>query len=183
MINLLDNSDKKIIRQEYHRRLFRGYALGFGALLVIALISVSAYYGAQKISAGSLLEMAERQKSQSDLVGVETFVADIKEANKAIGLIAGGMANVHSLSAVFDQVISSRGTGIKLTAFDFSKNETGQWSLKLNGVYSRRQDVIAFTSALKSNAIFSSVDSPFSNLIKESNGEFVVTMNMSAPKK
>lgn len=179
MINLLKESDKKIVRAEFYRRVFNSYGLAVAILLLISLVAVSAYFVQLRFENNTLSELVKKQRGDANAAGTANYEADLARANKIINSLSSDIANPHFATLLIENVLSSRAAGIKLNAIDLSKPEGGKWLLKLNGVSSSRKEMLAFTENLKKNPLFTEVDSPFSNLIKEADSNFAITLTLS----
>lgn len=182
MINLLEKKDQRAIKWEYYRRLAVVASLMIIALLGISLLVAGTFYQLQLTQKQLLEDSLAGLTKESGVKEAATFVADQDLANLLIARIVSDKVNLHAVSALLEAVSQNRPAGVKLATIGLERGADGQWLMKLAGQAARRTDLITFTDALKLDKTFSAVDSPFSNLIKEFNSEFVINLIL-APLK
>ena len=73
-------------------------------------------------------------------------------------------------------VLSYRGEGVVLTSFDYGTTGVTS-SLKLRGVAKDRESLLSFERALRQDGRFEKVELPVSNLVREKDIEFDLTLS------
>jgi len=180
MINLMLPEDKKILTAEYRRRIFFGYGTAVGFLLIIAIVAVSSFYAALRIDKASLEHQLEMEKNGMDTKGIDLYASRVVKANKMMDLLTSDNNNLHLASALLDRIIAAKPSGISLTSLEVQTVEDQKHSLVIRGRSSQRKNITDFIARLKGDPLFISVDSPFANLIKDTNSEFVMTIALSS---
>jgi hypothetical protein len=162
---------------EYRRRVAYSCGLLFSLLLGISLVAVLTIYARLLIESHSLAEVTAAGQ-RGDTTSLKVYSANLKKANRLIEILSGDRAGLHSAVAPLDEILARRPAGIKMTSIVFERSKDNQWTVKLMGLSSRRKDIMDFTAALKTVPMFTAVESPFSNLIKDKDSEFSLNLNL-----
>jgi len=178
MIDLLGTNDKKMVLAEYQKRLALGYGIALCVILLVAIISIGSFYTALSIEKHSLGQTLAGASSGSGAKEFDAFSAQVGQADGMMKMISSDQQSVHSITTVLDEAIKARPASVKIFSFDLVEADTGNWNLKLDGRSLHRQDLLSFTDNLKKSTLFQKVDSPFSNLIKDANSDFSITLTM-----
>ncbi len=182
MLNLLPDSAKKRVRQEYLLRLsvLAASALavlaGVSALLIFpTYVSVSAKHAAllnDKQAAESSPEHDARKKASADLAAIKSLLARASAADTSI----------HP-SDILGVVLSKKTSGIVVNTLDYQTAADGAPSVYVQGLALRRANLVAFSNALKDTGLFSKVDLPVSDLADSDNIPYNLTLTVLVPKK
>jgi len=178
MIDLLGTDDKKLVLKEYRKRLILGYGFSLCLVFLISIISIASFYGALLIEKRSLEQTLASESAGVGAKEFDMFTDQVGQANRMIKTIVEDRQNVHSATVVLDEVLKVRPRAVRIFSFDLAKAEANTWSFKLSGKSARRQELLSFTNDLKKSALFQKVDSPFSNLIKDTNSDFSVILTV-----
>lgn len=178
MINLLDKESKKHITDERRRRLLVVFGLALIVLLVIGLISLASLYGQIWTDNYTLKQIVSQRdpQTQTELSDYNQLSAQLQ---KIVAQLAGDTQNLHLLTVVIDQILAAKPVGIKIFSWDLNRGDSADWILKLAGSFNQRSNLLAFVSALETNTLFAKVDSPFTNLIKDTNGNFLIVLTLA----
>ena len=166
MFNLLLTDDKKVIYREYYLRLFSVVFLVIFCIMVAASVFLLPSYIWLRIT-----ETDVAQKNVT-LPGVEQdkqLVATLT----ALKAKVDGLRTAESVSLrdMIEGVIAARGSGIRIEAMDYSVVDN-KIVIRIAGVSSTRERLVAFSKTLGKDPLFSTVDVPVSNFVKDSNIEF-----------
>lgn len=183
MINLLLPENKKIISQEYRSRIAASASILIGLLLIIFIIGCASFYGALLINQNSLQNSLDIENLGVGVKEFDTYSSQIMRANKMISLLTSDHGNLYIASSLFDRVAAVKPAGIRLSTIGVGKSANGEWTLNLRGISSQRNDLINFVASLKKDSLFKTIDSPFTNLIKGTNGEFLITIILADLQK
>ncbi|HYC83449.1 MAG TPA: PilN domain-containing protein [Candidatus Paceibacterota bacterium] len=180
MNNLLAFEDRQTIRREYRRRrLLVGLSLAV-ALIASAVVLLAAIYGTAAIklsvqggisASGASLE-AEEQTS-------------LKESSDAVQRALAAFKNLEEFepSLLFKEIIDSKPEGISLASFSYTEVSSDQRVVVIEGIAATRKSLIAFIDTLEANPKFASVVSPLSNVIKDVDAPFSITLSLAKTKK
>jgi hypothetical protein len=176
MINLLDTKDKEWVAAESRGRyrIVNEYLLAL--LLLIALAAAGAFYSSLLIENRSLTEKQAALEKGAGHEEASGYANDLKAANELLAKMAADKSGLRAVSPLFDTLISLRPAGIRLNTIALDKADGKLWQIKLAGRSSRRSDLLEYVEDLKGSGLFKTVDSPFSNLIKEGDSDFALTL-------
>ena len=174
-INLLSRSDKQDVRYGIYSRF--SVFLGAGTLAALAafavlLIPSLLFLSFQK--EGLLREVDIALQSQR-IIDVEKVIREIQELNGRATALAGRRTSAHSAGALLDAVSVLVPVGVTLDELFF---DTDAKSMMLRGHARKREDFLLFKSGIEKTSFAASVDSPISNIIKESNIAFTLTITL-----
>ncbi|WKZ29564.1 MAG: PilN domain-containing protein [Patescibacteria group bacterium] len=106
---------------------------------------------------------------------------DIRALNAQIGRIELLQKMQISPTALLLDIGQRTPEGVRLSSIDF---DVSSESLRLSGRAQRREDLLAYESAIKASPFVKSLDSPISNLFQKSdiNFQFKIVLNVQALK-
>jgi hypothetical protein len=173
MFTLLPQQQRKLLYRQYRTRLLIVILLMSTSLAIICAIMLLPSYIYLSFSHASL----EGQMSQ-----VEKKVKE--KSNKGIMTVLGGIQSNLSIikpdeTEIVDtikKVINDMNTGISITSFTYNYGSKNNSSLTFKGVAKTRSELIDFTKELKKEIGFTGVDLPISNLAKEVDVPFNITV-------
>jgi hypothetical protein len=154
--------------------------MAFGLLLIIAVVALFSFYGALLINQGALQTIWTLESKDLKSDEVDTYSNNISKANKMVDFLTNDKGKLHYSSLLIDKIVFNKPSGVKIRSIDIGKNKEQLWSIILKGVSGNRNDLVAFTTSLKKDPLFSSVDSPFSNLIKGGGSDFSIIITLSS---
>lgn len=173
MMNFLPTEDKKDIKKEYFRRLlvfaglFSFLAVSVGAIL---LLSPLVFLKNQKDNLSNQLFFSEERISRENIENVIPLVEDL---NRKIPLINSGVKEVVEKSSFVKVILDEKTSDIKISEFLLDNEK-----ISIRGLSGSRQSLINFTEALRGKKDFKKVESPVSNLIKDKDIDFTLSIEL-----
>lgn len=169
MLHLLSESQKKVVRREYFYRLLILW-LCFSAVLIFAVIIflLPSYF--LSVSKWKLTEERSAALAQSGSEEVKGLSDTLRETERKLSLLknTGVPASIYGL---FVSVIRDASPTIRFYNFQY---EPGK--LLVSGTSENRESLLAFQKRLKAEPIFSSVDLPVSNFVREKDIPFTISI-------
>jgi hypothetical protein len=172
-MNFLPEEDKRKIKKEYLRRFFVVVGIfSFSAISigVILLLSFSVFLMDQEYSLERLLAVSEERLSRGK---IENIIFLAEELNTKISLLDSGQKNIGEKSAFIKIILEEKTNKIKINDFFFDKEK-----ILIQGISENRQNLLSFVDSLRKKKDFKKVESPVSNLIKERDIEFKLTIEL-----
>lgn len=177
MFNLLPENLRKKIVKEYKARLV------VICILFIVLIQVSfliflfpswlvSHYKEQNYS----LQSDELNKTLSTL-DISSTTSFIKSFNTKIGIINDSLEYPKYVPLI-DEILSKKTNSIRLSGIHYSVNSSTSGSITLEGIGDTRESLVAFSESLKTVEHFKKVDLPISNLAKDKNIGFTISISV-----
>jgi len=173
-LNLLPEKYAADVR---HEKLIRFFVLFFTSLAAILTVTLTlllpSYFSLTYEEAGIDGQIAAGRQS----VGSKR----VQEAENAIKTLNTELAQVAHypsipLTAYVKRIAEDTPAGITVTALSYSKSR-GRFDL--DGHANRREDLLVFVSRLKNETMFSAVDSPITNLLKEIDAKFHLSLTVN----
>lgn len=175
MINLLPPSGFTALQKEYTFRMAATYGLllaSVAILLTVALIPTYVLVRAQMNGAiahdAETKESADIAELESDVARTEATLAVLKKQPK-----------VSTMSTFVHAVEASAPSGISFKTFSVGYEKNTLTALTLQGTAQRREDLIAFKRALEAQPVFISATIPISDLAREQNISFSMTIGLA----
>lgn len=172
-MNFLPEEDKRKIKKEYLRRLFVIIGIfSFSAISIgiILLLPPSIFLKDQKHNLERQLVISEERLSRGK---IENTISLAEEINTKISLLDSGQKNVGEKSAFIKIILEEKTNKIKINDFFFA-----QGKVLIQGLSENRQNLLSFIDSLRKKKDFKKVESPVSNLIKERDIEFNLTIEL-----
>jgi len=183
MINLLLPENKKRLIAEYHQRVVLIYLLSLVGLLIVALVVLGSFYLSLVIEKKSLTDSGEISSKKLNTEDLVTYSGNVTRVNKMINLLTTNRNQLHQVTEVIARVIDARPEGIKVTSLSVGRQDDSRWAVAIQGISSQRKNIINFINSLEKDPLFSTVDSPFSNLIKDGRSDFTMIVFLSSELK
>lgn len=174
MFTLLPEQYKKRLFKEYRIRLVTVFLFFVSmfflistALLFPSYISLSSEKSLYEVESKNL----KKQIELKDKEGLATTLAKI-QSNLSLA-----KPNETAIYRAIGAILNQTNTNISITSIGYTRGGAGaQSSLNLQGVAKNRESLIGFSNNLKKELIFSSVNLPVSNLAKQTDVKFNLTL-------
>jgi len=175
MSNLLPIETKNSIKKEYNLRIAAAVLFFIAAILFISvawlipvyILSVNKYDVTQKE-----LELIQAEALTIQPDNPKEVIDDI---NRRLEILDGGVfAEKYTYDIIVD-TLSKKNKGIKINRIFYDKSGT-QIKVLLKGEALKRENLSSFVSEIEKNELYSKVDLPISNFVKEINLDFSLTI-------
>lgn len=180
MINLIPPDAQKQVKREYWVRVFSVWSFLVGsALLMVIVFHIPAYVLIQNQLLTYLEEFNDAtNKSQT----MEDSKKVIERANRISEMLAKPNITI-PFSKVVADIEEVVGEGIRVEGYTFNRLSTGITPIVVTGKAETRAGLSAFRDALEANSYFKTVTLPLSDLAKDSDIEFSITITPHIDKK
>jgi Tfp pilus assembly protein PilN len=172
-MNFLPEENKIAIKKEYLRRLFMVASFFIFSSILIGIILLSSTFlllKGQKEDLERQLSLSQQRLAKSE---AKDTVNIVQELNKKISILENGQKNISEKSAIIKNIISRKPEKITISGFLFDKNK-----ISIQGFSDRRDNMLNFINSLKQEKSFKKVESPISNLLKEKDIEFSISIEL-----
>lgn len=176
MANVLPQKERKRFEMEYKLRL---------VVVILALLSIAIVFGAILLLPSFFVSQLKEESIMRQSELLQRAIA-IRESDTSTALLVALRSKVEALEAVQGQVLQTKlietisqntDASVTVDAFYYTRGAGGGESqLKITGRAATRTALISFVDRLKQESLFSMVDLPVSNLAKDSNIVFSITL-------
>jgi hypothetical protein len=176
MINLIPIHAKKSITTEYWLRVLSVWCYVWSAALAVSIcVTLPAYVliNLQVRAYDSVASLAEEEVADYSAVSKELNIA----SRQAVLVIND--SNKHLLHQYVDLLESLRGDGLVINQISLQRTKVGVEPLTISGTASNRSTLAAFRDRLLTDANITEVDLPISNLAKDKDIQFSMTITMN----
>lgn len=173
MINLIPPDAQKQVRTEYWIRVATVWMFLFGTgFLIVAILNAPVYVLVRSQLDSYLLEYNQASDETQSFKDAETTIND---ANSMIALLGVG-TSVMPFSSVIAKLETLTGDGIAINSYKFSRKNGAIDSIVIDGLASSRLSLSQFKDALQKDDMFKSASLPLSNLAKDVDIPFTITI-------
>ncbi len=175
---LLPEDEIKILRREYHIRLFITIVFFISSFFVIGILSLIPSYiytnGVEEKIAQKTSDIEKDRKAS----GIDSIERELINDNKKIKKLISDSTNTASYFDLVQKVISSKKSGITVYSFNISKGEatTSPIVIVFSGKSPTREALINFKEGLELERNFSKVELPISDLVKNKDLTFSIRL-------
>ena len=141
-------------------------------LITILVLFLPSYFSLSYEQEGIATEIAAAKESVSSKRVTEAEKS-IKALNRDLAAIASYRQT--SLVAYMHKIAEDTPPGIVLTSLSFDKKGA---RISIQGTAKRRDDLLDFVARLRAEPSFTSINSPITNLLKEVNAAFEITIEL-----
>ena len=176
MVNLLPDTQKKIIEAEYRfRTILVSLSFFIFFLIISSALLLPAYFlsrGKFSVASADTAMAASLTKEQADEVRRELSL--LNEKLSVVSLERPGLP----VSAIISSVVSSRSAEVYIKNMIY-ESKGGTSKIDIFGTSKTRDSFLVFVENLQPAKIFSEVYSPISNLVKEKDVDFTVQIGIT----
>ena len=173
-----------LVTPEYHVILQREYRARTAAVALFLLAGVMVI-GIGFLFPSYILSRTARLTAQKEIAVVESGLSNaetspqavIEQANKKLVLLSGDTSS--SMTELLALVISYKPSGLLLTSFFYTAESTDKGSLQISGVAQSRDDLVVLRRSLERQSRFTNVALPVSNLAKNQDIPFTVSLSVT----
>lgn len=172
MINLLPLEQKREIEKAHRFRLATVYVFFLALTLLIGVVSLLPAYFITDIKEKAALEEVSILENSTESTEREQINAELLQAKELLSALTGEESRTPFYNVV-EEIASYTGDSIELTNMSYVRAfGEAESTVSIGGRALTRDDLLAFTSALKEDELFNEVVLPVSSLAKDQDIEF-----------
>jgi hypothetical protein len=179
MFNLLPETFKEKIKKEYK---FRRLCVVF-AFIILLQISFLIFLGPSWLISAykeSDLKMELDTKNISSAISDINATAYIIKSTNAKLTIINSTMTYFPFSPSMNAILASKNSSIHLNELIYASTGSSTANISVHGISNTRDALVTFVKSLKESNIFKSVDLPVSNLAKNKDIDFSITMTAAS---
>jgi Tfp pilus assembly protein PilN len=175
MRNLLPEKNKRENHLEYRLRLVILYLVWIFVSIFIFLVFLIPCY---IISLSREAEFAQKSEKVSGSVAAKGAADSKAKLNKSQNEVVTieALDGQSVVRGIIDTILSYKTAGIQLIGFTIGRLQNGQRQVSITGNSKDRESLVTFSKQLSMEKLFTSVNLPVSNLSKDSNIGFSITL-------
>ena len=178
---LLPKEEMRDLRKEYRIRLFIVASFFVSCGIVVGIISLLPAYIFSHNQEVQAVAHANQLNESRKASGVDEIERELVQSQKIAEKLAADGATA-SYSAGIQRIISHRSSQLYLTSFEITPTVgSTTYDAVVQGKALTREALLEFQDGLKSDAFFSKIDLPLSDLAKSKNVTFTLKLVMSLP--
>ena len=179
-MNFLPLEEKKNLGRERLRRFFVVFSLGVGAFGFASVILMLPSYLGLELERNNLLRSIAISRKAPLAGEVNAVESEIEGLNLKLELFRKNEREERSLAPLLGKILSVVSASVSLREFFYEKlSKTNPEQITLGGKAQSRQALLKFASDLERTGEFKKVQSPVSNLLKETNVVFSLILELN----
>jgi len=175
MSNLLPPETKKEITKEQHLRTAVVGLFLLAVLLVVSVVWLTPAY----ILSKNKYDITEKElnaiKKEISSVQLEDSIILIEDINNKLAVLTEGIPLENHAHNIIIDILEHKKDNIKITDIIYDKSPT-EIRVLLNGEAFNRESLSSFVREIEKNELFSRVELPISDFVKETNLDFSLTL-------
>ncbi len=175
MINLLPTEEKNKLLADYRHRRAVAWLSMILAVIVLAILMVSSCWLMLSYRTSALSKVLNSKKYEMSNKSFDTLSLVVKGTNDKLGIFLANTGELARPSAVIKQIVDKRRTGISVLGIAYERKDGASASINIRGKSNDRNAVIGFADALRKDKLFVTVESPISNIIRQTNSDFNIS--------
>ncbi len=177
MFNLLPENLRNKIKKEYRFRL---------AIVVLSFVILSQISFLVFLFPSWLISFYKEKDYlvKSDEISKTISALDVASTTSFIKVLNQKLSNINeameypAMMPVFDSILSVKSSAIRLSGIYYTSTDSNSAVVTISGMSDKRDSLVSFTDSLRKIDSFASVDLPISNLAKDKNIDFTVSINI-----
>lgn len=178
MINLLSIEEKKELISDYRRRRLVVWLMVILSALVLAILMLSSCWVMLSYRTLSLAKVLNSKKYEISNKSFDSLSQTVKSTNDKLTIFLANTGELAKPSAVLKQIVDKRRSGIRILGISYERKDGTNAAVTVRGKSNDRNAVLGFADALRKDPLFVSVDSPISNIIRQTNSDFNITTSV-----
>lgn len=181
MPNLLPEDEKKKLFNDYRAKIISASLAALFLIIIIALILLAPSY---------YLSLSKLEDEKNNLATLEESLSyresrnteeELKKTEDMIAAISTYLSKASS-ERDFGASLSAAPNGVAILSLSWRAVSEQESEITISGLAENRESLLAFSKNLENVKGFLKVDLPISNLAKETQAPFVITVISSVPQ-
>ncbi len=177
MFNLLPESIKDVIRKEYRLRLFIIILSFIVAVQISFLVFLFPSWLISSYKENDFLVRSDEANRAIVSLDIASTTESIRLLNEKTVLL-DSLLEYPKVIPLINTLISLKTSSIRFNSINYVSEGKNNASLSIEGISDRRDSLVSFSDSLRNDPIFKEVDLPISNLAKDRNIEFNITVKI-----
>ncbi|OHA01747.1 MAG: hypothetical protein A3C11_00105 [Candidatus Sungbacteria bacterium RIFCSPHIGHO2_02_FULL_49_12] len=168
-LNVLPPAEKRNFKYERARRVLVRFGVRFFFVAVVFTILLLPSYFLTVFQEQSVLSASANLSKDPRILHVADIERQIDSSNKAIKKLKGYLTRSLSIASVAEELAATTTAGVKINSITI---DTLTKKVGIYGFAPRRQDLLLTIAHYRALSFVSSVDSPITNLVHDTNIKF-----------
>lgn len=173
MINLLPPADQHQLRSERVKRATSAFGFFVAAIIAFGFVMLLPSFIALRYLTQDFSYAREVEEHSPSNRALEEQTRALTDRESRARDVLAHARKTTSFENILQEVLRVAPAGIDLATMRFEEG-----SLVIEGHYQHRSSFLAFLEAFKINASIKNISSPLSNLLKETDAPFLVTLSL-----
>ncbi|MBI2610229.1 hypothetical protein HYW53_03630 [Candidatus Giovannonibacteria bacterium] len=179
MINLLPQEDIKKLKRERFARFLMALEFLIAIAIFISTVLILPVYFSLLIEKTGLERGLEFAETSPELKEVGLIEKTLKEFNSKLSNFEEREREIRPVASNLKKILEKQNSGIAIESLNYERKAANSKEIIfVEGVAQRRDDFLVFLKNLESVDAFKKVESPVSNLLKDSNAPFSLTLEL-----
>ncbi len=179
MINLIPPAGHKAMKREYILRVGATYAFLFGLVCIVLGVAYVPTYVLVKAQIDTMSIITERERGEEEKLNqIEHEIRTVHEALTQLQSVKESITPSEAIGAI-EKVTPF---GISFKTFTVSETKGDITAIQIQGTATTREILIRFKREVEAHELFSTAEVPISDLAKDVNLPFTMTVSLVQTK-
>lgn len=174
---IAENYEKEF-RREKILRIFIGFTINLIAALLIGLVFMLPPYFALSLSKNDTLRRLKAVEEIFEKKEFKNLEEKISRINARVSVFEKNESKRGELASLLRKFAESTPDAVRLMLISVGKNDEGLYAISVQGEADERNELLKYIEKLESVGEFASVDSPVTNLLKETKTPFTLKIKI-----
>ena len=175
MFNLLPDNLKGKIKTEYQIRRLTVFLTFVIFLQISFLIFLSPSWVASVFRQEEAVSQIEKMRESLLSQNTNSVASIIAGTNAKLNIINTTL-EYPEVAPIFNVILSNQTSSIRLNGLTYTSINASTSALTMSGISTTRESLVSFVKSLEKSKAFKTVDLPVSNLAKDKNIDFAVSL-------
>lgn len=180
MINLIPPAGHRVVKREYILRVGATYAFLFGLVCFVLGVAYVPTYVLIKAQIDTMSIVTERERGEGETLKI--IENEIRMTHEVLTQLQSVKDSITPSDAI-GAIEKATPTGVSFKTFTISETKGNITAIQVQGVATTRETLIRFKRDVEELEIFSTAEVPISDLAKDTNLPFTMTVSLVQEKK
>lgn len=173
MINLILYDDQRRLRSERSKRALTAFGVLMMAIIAIGFVMLLPSFIALRFMIADFSYAREAEGRSPSSRALEERTRALADLESQARDVLARAREAPFFGDILREIVRAAPAGIDLAVMRFEEH-----AFTIEGHYQHRASFLAFLEALKTNASIKSISSPLSNLLRETDASFQITLSL-----
>lgn len=177
-MTFISENYEKEFRREKILRILIGFAINLIAALLVGLVFMLPSYFAIALSKDDVLRRLKAAEEVFEKKEYKALEEKISKVNARVSAFEKNESKRKGLAPLLHRLAENTPDTMRLASIGLSKNQEGFYAISVQGEAATRDEFLKYAEKLARVGEFASIDSPVTNLLKETKAAFTLNIKV-----
>jgi len=177
-MGLIPDKYEKIFKREKTLKLSFAFVVLLATLVLSLVVFMLPSYFVLVFSEEDVLRRLKAAEEVFEKKELKNTEALVRTVNTSVSIYEKNEKRKKELSSLLIKLFNATPPEVKVSSINLQRDEKGIFEMSINGFATKREDFLKYMVALEKNEAISSIDSPITNLLKETDAIFKIGLKI-----